>query len=87
MKIKKGFILRKTGKDCMVVAVGAASKEFNGMIRMNAAGEFLWNQMKKEISEEELVQKMLERYENLDEQTARTDLKEFLDTIKIALED
>ena len=35
LKTKKGFILRKLASEYMVVAIGEASKNFNGMIRMS----------------------------------------------------
>jgi len=86
MKIKEGFVLHQVGTEYMAVAIGAAGESFNGMIRVNAAGEYLWRQMEQEITEDELVAKMLERYEDLDEKTARKDLREFADTIRAAIE-
>ena len=38
MKIKNGFMLRKVGSQNVVVAVGTASKDFNGIIRLNDSG-------------------------------------------------
>lgn len=86
MKAKKGFLLRRLGDEYMVVPVGEASKNFNGMIRMNETGAFYWKELEKGISEEDLVQKTLERFEDLDEETARRDLKEYLGTMEIALD-
>ena len=40
LKTKKGFLLRKLGTEYMVVAIGEASRSFNGMIRMNETGAF-----------------------------------------------
>ena len=40
LKAKKGFLLRKLGPEYMVVAIGEASKNLNGMIRMNETGAF-----------------------------------------------
>ena len=40
LKVKKGFILRKLGTEYMAVAIGEASKKFNGMIRLNGTGAF-----------------------------------------------
>lgn len=85
MKIKKGFILRQVGIEYMAVAIGAANDDLNGIIKINEAGAFLWNSMKEDITEAELVQKMLDRYEGLDRTTAETDLREFLDTIQVAV--
>ncbi|MDO5336985.1 MAG: PqqD family protein [Eubacteriales bacterium] len=86
LKTKKGFLLRKLGNEYMVVAIGEASKTFNGMIRMNETGAFYWRELEKGITEEELAAKTAERFENLDESVARRDLREFLETIAIALE-
>ena len=86
IRTKKGFILRKLGKEYMAVPVGEASKDFNGMIRMNETGAFYWKELEQGITEDALVGRMLERFENLDEETARKDLREFLETMKIALE-
>ena len=41
MKIKDGFMLRKVGGQNVVVAVGKASRDFNGIIRLNDTGKFL----------------------------------------------
>ncbi|MDO5392450.1 MAG: PqqD family protein [Eubacteriales bacterium] len=87
MKTKNGFILRKLGKEYMVVAIGEAGKSFNGMIRMNEAGEWLWNQMKEDISKDELVNRMCSYYDKLSQETAEADLVEFLETVKAAIEE
>ena len=86
IKTKKGFLLRKLGKEYMVVAIGEASKTFSGMIRMNETGAFYWKEIEKGITEDAMVEKMLERFKDLDEETARQDLREFLESIDIALE-
>ena len=88
MKIKDGFIIKKLGTGYVVVTVGQASKDFNGMIRLNGAGAFLWNSIREGAdTKDKLVAKMLERYEDLDEETARADLEEFLESVKIATEE
>ena len=86
MKAKKGFLLRKMGKEFMLVPIGEESRQFNGLIRLNGAGAWLWEQMAEDITEEALVQRMCDHYENLDAQTAAADLKDFLATVKLALE-
>lgn len=86
MKTKKGFLLRRMNDEYMVIAIGAASEQFNGMIRLNEAGAFLWKELEQGIDEEALVRKMTERYHGLDAQTARADLEEFLTSIAVAIE-
>ncbi len=88
MKVKEGYIMKKLGTGYVVVTVGQASKDFNGMIRLNPAGAYLWQSVLDGAdTKEKLVQAMLTRYDDLDEETARKDLDEFLDTVALALEE
>ncbi len=86
LKVKKGFLLRRLGDEFMVVAIGEASKSFNGMIRLNDTGAFYWKELEKGSSEDDLTAKTLERYEGVDQETARRDVREFLQSIEVALE-
>ncbi len=88
MKIKEGYVIKKLGTGYVVVTVGQASKDFNGMIRLNPAGAFIWQRIKEGTdSREKMIRAMLERYDDLDEATAGADLDEFLDTVALALEE
>lgn len=87
LKVKKGFILRKLGTEYMAVAIGEASKNFNGMIRLNGTGAFYWKELEKGTTKDLLVTKTLEEYEGVTEDTARHDVEEFLDTISVAIVD
>lgn len=86
LKTKAGFLLRKMMNGYVVVAVGEAGASFNGMIGLNEAGVFLWQQMERGVERSALIERMLERYEDLDERTAAEDLQEFLKTVDFALE-
>lgn len=86
LKTKKGFILRKLASEYMVVAIGEASKNFNGMIRMNETAVLYWKELEKGTTEQQLVEKTLERFEGVDADTARKDVREFLGTISVAIE-
>lgn len=86
LRAKKGFLLRKLGPEYMVVAIGEASKSFNGMIRMNETGAFYWKELEKGTSEDQLVAKTLERFTGLEEETARRDVHRFLQSIQMAVD-
>ncbi|MBQ4165350.1 MAG: PqqD family protein [Oscillospiraceae bacterium] len=83
MKIKKGFMLRKIGEQNVVVAVGEASRSFNGIIRLNDSGRYLWEKLQDGISEQELMQSMLNDFD-IDESTARADIAAFVAKLKEA---
>lgn len=77
MKIKSGFIMRKINDVNVVVPVGAAAEGFSAMITLNGSGAFLWGLLEKDVTEEQLLSAMLERYD-IDEATARRDIDVFL---------
>ena len=77
MKIKKGFILRKIADTYVIVAVGDAARNFNGMITLNETGAFLWEGICAGDDEETVVQKLMQNYE-IDEQTAKNDVAAFV---------
>ncbi len=81
MKIKEGFVLRTMGDQAVVVSVGSASKIFNGMIKLNETGEFLWHHLTQESTEEEMVEALLHKYD-VTEDVAKTDVKAFIETLK-----
>ncbi len=83
MKIKDGFMLRKVGGQYVVVALGEASRSFNGIIRLNDTGKLLWEQLSADRSEEQLCEALLAEYDVKPEQ-ARTDVAEFVQTLRKA---
>ncbi len=83
MKIKDGFMLRKVGSETVVVATGAASVGFNGIIRLNDTGEFLWGLLAQDMTEDALAAAMLSEYD-IDEVTAKKDIAAFVGRLKEA---
>lgn len=77
MKVRSGFKLMKVGVQNLVVAVDERAEEFNGMVRLNPTGAFLWELLEKEAEKEELVAALLSEYE-IDKETAETDVDRFL---------
>lgn len=81
MKIKENYMLRKVADTYVVVPVGAAVAEFNGMINLNAAGAFLWQQFQTETTVDTVLKAMLDEYE-VDEATAKNDLEKFISALE-----
>lgn len=77
MQIKEGYLLREVAGNYVVVAVGDAVKNFNGIISLNESAAFLWNLMSEDVTEEQLTEKLLNEYE-VDEETAKKDVKAFI---------
>ena len=83
MKIKNGFLMKKIAGKFVVVPVGNAGHEFQGMIQMNQVSAFLWEMLGSEHSQEELVGALLEKYEVSEEQAA-CDVKAFVEKLSAA---
>ncbi len=81
MKIKNGFVIRQVGGEHVVVPVGERSKEFHGMINMNATGAFLWKFFSEEHTVEEGVDALCNEY-NVERGLAETDVKRFTDVLE-----
>lgn len=82
MKIKTGFLLRTIAGCNVVVSVGKRTLDFNGMINLNDTGAFLWKQLENGATEDELVASILENYEDVDENTARSSVRSFVTTLR-----
>lgn len=63
MKLKSGIVVEKNGEEYVAVATGEAAKSFNGIIRNNKTANYIFEQLKEEKTEEELVDALLERYD------------------------
>lgn len=72
MKIVKEFILREIAGEYVLVPTGATTQEFNGMITVTDTARFIWENIEKADSLEQMVEMILEEYE-IDEETARAD--------------
>ncbi|MBQ5398394.1 MAG: PqqD family protein [Ruminococcus sp.] len=83
MKIKDGFMLRQFGDDYIVVAVGDGSEDFNKLITLNSVGEFIYTQLKKDMTKEELTEAVIDKYE-VERSVAERDIDVFLENLEKA---
>ena len=81
MKIKEGLILRKVGNENIVMAYDNSVISFNGVITLNDSGVFIFNNLKEDISYEDLLNKILEEYD-IDKETASKDLDAYLSILR-----
>ena len=81
MKIKEGFILRQVAGNHVVVPIGQATLDFNGMMSLNGTGAFLFEKMIDGTTREELIQSLMAEYQ-IDETLAATDVDRFIEKIE-----
>ncbi len=81
MKIKEGFVVREIAGQSIVIALGEASKNFNGMIKLNETGRIIWDMLGTGAERDEIIEKILEEYD-IDRDTVSADVDKFIDTLK-----
>lgn len=82
MKIKKGFIVREVAGSYLALATGELSKEYNGSLTLNSSAKFLFDNMQEDTTKEELIKKMLEYYDDIDESVASEAIDKFVLKLK-----
>lgn len=83
MTIKENFVLRQVAGSYVVVAVGEASVDFNGMLTLNESGALLWRTLERGADRTSLVAALTSEYE-VDEARASHDADEFVDMLRKA---
>ena len=81
MKIKKQLIKRDIAGDTILVPVGKTVYESNGLFVLNEVATFIWDNLPRLETEEEIVAKILEEYE-VSPQQAAEDTAEFLGKLR-----
>ena len=61
MKLKDGFITHASNGEHITVTAGNTA--FNGMVRSNKTAGFIVECLKKDVTKEDIVEKMLEKYD------------------------
>ena len=61
MKLKKNFIYHNTGKEIVLVATG--DTKFSGIVKGNKTVGFIFECLKNDTTEHEIVDKMKEKYD------------------------
>lgn len=80
MKIKEGFVVRKVMGNNVVIATGAQSKKFHGMVKLNDTATEIWNYISEGLEADAIYEKMLEKYD-VDESLLRADVKKTIKTL------
>lgn len=76
MKLKENFVLRQVAGSYAVLAVGAASVDFNGMLTLNESGALLWRALEQGADRPALLAALTAEYDVSDAQ-AEQDIDEF----------
>lgn len=81
MKLKKGFITHNLMDEQIMVAAGPAAKQFHGIVRSNETAAFIVSCLKKDTTEEDIVNAILGEYD-ADRTTVQRDVHAILEKLK-----
>ena len=81
MKIKKEFTVRDLYGEDVLVPVGETAKSFKGIIKMNNIGRFIWENLEKVETEDEIVSMVVDKYD-LELTQAKNDVDDFIKYLK-----
>lgn len=81
MKLKEGFVLRQVAGSWIVLPVGAASVDFNGMVSLNETGAQLWKALENGGDRAALADVLTAEYE-VERTEAERHVEEFLETLQ-----
>lgn len=81
MKVKEDFLLREVAGCYVVVPVGKATVDFNGMVNLNETGAFLWKRLQEDTTKEALVDAIVKEYDVAGD-VALKDVEAYLNTLQ-----
>ncbi|HOI46571.1 MAG TPA: PqqD family protein [Bacilli bacterium] len=81
MRIKAGFVIKEIAGNTVVFPVGDEAIKRKAIINLNKTGAFLWKELLQDITQEELVSKVVHQY-LIDEELAKTDVANFINLLR-----
>lgn len=79
MKLKEGFVTHEMGGQ--QIMVGTGSTNFSGMVRSNSTAGFIVECLKTSVTRDEIIEKMLEKYE-VSREVVSADVDKVLDKLR-----
>ncbi len=86
IKTKINYILQEVGEEYLVIPIGDASEQFKGILTLNETAVLYWKEVEKGTTFDSLVAFAMGKFEDIDEETARQDIRDFLNEISFATE-
>lgn len=82
MKLKYDFVINEVAGETVAVSVG--ENRFNGYIKLNETGRFIFEALKNDTSSEQIVADMVAAYPDATEQEIRDTVNEFVAKLQSA---
>lgn len=82
MRLKYKFVTNKVADRIVAVAVGEDAEKFSGFIKMNDTGAYIFNMLKNDVTEDEIVASMEKEYEGVSTEELCDTVREFIGRLK-----
>lgn len=79
MKLKDGFVTHDMGGEQIMVSTGSTA--FSGLVRSNGTAAFIVDCLKEETTREEIIAKMLDKYD-ASEEVISADVDKILEKLR-----
>lgn len=84
MKLRYNFVTNEVADKIVAVAVGDDLQKFNGFIKMNDIGAYIFNMLKNDVTEDDIVAAMKKDYNDATEEEIKETVSEFVGKLKDA---
>lgn len=81
MKLKYQFAVSTVAGKSVAVAVGEDLEKFNGFVKMNETGAFIFGLLKNEVSKEEIISALKAEYSGASDEEIASSVDAFLETL------
>ena len=84
MKLKDRFTVNNVAGETVAVSVGDTNGRFNGYIKLNETGAFIFKTLKNDITREEIINKLMKEYPDATAEAAAESVDELIEKLKAA---
>ena len=82
MKLRYNFVTNEVAGKIVAVAVGEDLTKFNGFIKMNDIGAYIFNMLKDDVTVDDIVTAMAKDYQDSTEAEIREVVEDFVARLK-----
>lgn len=81
MKRNQNYVVKELMGSFVLVPLGQAAIDFNGVITLNETAKFMWEAAEGDFTAADLEKALIKKYE-IDSQTAKKAAESFINTLK-----
>ncbi len=78
MKLKYNFVINQVAGETVAVSVGNNDGLFNGYIKLNETGAFIFNALKNDTTREQIIEDLLKQYPDATKEQASESVDDML---------